>query len=508
MSSASNTEFEQGLRQQGYTPLPDFAIIDECDFVDRKTGQRVNLDKTRLQKIANEQNRLVAERNSAPVICLGHTKDDVPEEDQPPVVGYATAFRLGRFKDGRHAIFARPWAKPGSVQLKADSPSKTYVQIFKDNPQRSSEVWLNPDSINPIALLGSTTPRRDLGIHLVLSKIGSHEYADPEYTSSGSVIRFSRQEVEGRFPILFQARDGEEDMPAEMPVKCAEGDTPNPGDDTAAAQAAQGSTAKGTEAKLDQIIAALGKMSQVFDMLLQEEGQEHEGNPADAAPPTPGQDGPPAAAGPPEPAEPEPKGPARNSASAGGYGNNFMPGYDTSTPVRQSRDADLNVRMSRLEAENRVLLARVKESEAVANAANLALLTKDAKAFVARIGEQVVIDEEHDFNHIVRLSRDKWPEVEAHMLKVRAKVDRAKIERTPLPGSNGFVINPELVGTREPMRLSRDASNVYADPNIQSNLPDSYDEMVAKFKEAGGNAQALLSQAAAPVAAAGVTKVR
>jgi hypothetical protein len=133
--------FEQTLRDQGYVPLPDFAVIDECDFFDHKTRQKVHLDKARLEKLAGEQNRRVARSDATPII-VGHTKDDVAETEQPGIVGYATNFRVGQLPDGKSAIFARPWAKKGEVET------------FRKHPRRSVELWLDPDAIDPIALLG------------------------------------------------------------------------------------------------------------------------------------------------------------------------------------------------------------------------------------------------------------------------------------------------------------------------------------------------------------------
>jgi hypothetical protein len=134
-----HSSYEQKLVEQGYKPLPEFAILDECDFHDKKTKQNVKFDKARLERLAKNHNKLIEERESPPVICLGHTKDHVGEGDQPTVTGVATRFNVQQLRDGKHAVFVRPWAKPG------------HEKTFKDNPYRSVELWLDPDAVQGFA---------------------------------------------------------------------------------------------------------------------------------------------------------------------------------------------------------------------------------------------------------------------------------------------------------------------------------------------------------------------
>ncbi len=181
--------FEADLASKGYVPLPPFAVIDECEFYDSRTRQHVKMDPARLAKMADAQNQRIVGRNDATPIILGHTEDHKDEANQPPIVGLATRFHVGRLPDGKSAVFARPWAAPGQVET------------FRKHPRRSVELWLDPDAIDPIALLGATTPRRDLGLHLF-----SRQYGEASATSGASVVRFSRQTA-GRQPVLFALKD-------------------------------------------------------------------------------------------------------------------------------------------------------------------------------------------------------------------------------------------------------------------------------------------------------------
>lgn len=185
-------EFERRLQAKGYSQVGWKDVIDSCDFKDKKTGKKVNLDRERLQKIADRRNKLVVERNSVAHFCLGHTKDHAPEDEQPPVTGLATRWRVGEYADEDRTPFleAYSWEKPD------------HSGVFDKYPQRSAELWLDPDDINPIALLSSTTPRRDLSMRLSkFDEVGVE-------TSSGSIVRFCRYEpaMGERQPILFEKR--------------------------------------------------------------------------------------------------------------------------------------------------------------------------------------------------------------------------------------------------------------------------------------------------------------
>lgn len=190
-----NADFEARLQAKGYRPVGWMDIIDECDFTDRKTGKKVKLNGDRLAKMATNRNQLVAERESVAHFCLGHTKDDAPEWEQPPVVALSTRWRVGAYRNGKRNLESYVWEYP------------KHHGVTEKYPQRSAELYLDPDDINPIALLSSTTPRRDLSFRLSRPDGSVVEWIDPEETTSGSIVRFSR--AEGRQPILFALKQGE-----------------------------------------------------------------------------------------------------------------------------------------------------------------------------------------------------------------------------------------------------------------------------------------------------------
>lgn len=158
----------------GEVELPRFFVLDEHEFTDSKIGEKVVLDRERLEHIAARCNSRRSRTGDLVPICLGHTRDDAPEQEQPPIVGFAVDFRVEPFFDtGKYALSATPVAK-----------SAAHVRYFRENPRRSVELWLSPDDIDPIALLGSTTPRRDLGIHRFSRPHSGHSLANHTYSIS------------------------------------------------------------------------------------------------------------------------------------------------------------------------------------------------------------------------------------------------------------------------------------------------------------------------------------
>ena len=100
-------------------------------------------------------------------LVIGHTTDGKSEKSQPEIVGFATNFTVGPlFNTGRQAIFA-------DFHVLKDK-----VELANQYPRRSVELWPKRWEIDPISLLGATTPERDLGI-LQLQR-------------QGQVIRYSR----------------------------------------------------------------------------------------------------------------------------------------------------------------------------------------------------------------------------------------------------------------------------------------------------------------------------
>lgn len=150
-------------------------VLDPHTLSDGSGKPHLTVSEAMLRKIAANQNKRFSETGDATPLVIGHTKDGANEHDQPEVVGYATNFRVTRFfKTGKQAL-----ACDFHIYRKDVDKVKKY-------PRRSVELWLNSMTIDPISLLGATTPERDLGL-LRLSKADAGNKLTTSIDDSGEL---------------------------------------------------------------------------------------------------------------------------------------------------------------------------------------------------------------------------------------------------------------------------------------------------------------------------------
>lgn len=139
-----------------------------------------------LQQIANNNNRRIQQTGDATPVTIGHTEDGRDEDEQPEIVGWATNFSVGPlFDTGLQALFA-------DFHVRKDEKDR----INKYFPRRSVEFWPKRMEVDPISLLGATTPEQDLGL-LQFARRNEVVRMDPRgevihYSRRGEVIRYSR----------------------------------------------------------------------------------------------------------------------------------------------------------------------------------------------------------------------------------------------------------------------------------------------------------------------------
>jgi hypothetical protein len=144
-----------------YIDKTDVFVLDPHTLKNGSGEALLSVTEKMLSKIAANQNKRIAETGDATPLVIGHTKDDAHEHEQPEVVGYATDWKVKKFfKTGKSAL---------ACTFHIFKKSVDKVRKF---PRRSVELWLDSLTIDPISLLGATTPERDLGL-LKLSKGGS-----------------------------------------------------------------------------------------------------------------------------------------------------------------------------------------------------------------------------------------------------------------------------------------------------------------------------------------------
>jgi hypothetical protein len=135
-----------------WVTIPGVPVLDEHTMSDPEKKLSVVVDADTLREIAANDNRRAAERHSPCPLIVGHTSDD-PQAPERPVVGYAVNFRVMPFAPD-----------PAKAALYCDYKIfKDKANVVRDFPRRSVELWWEKKEIDPIALLGGTTPERDLG---------------------------------------------------------------------------------------------------------------------------------------------------------------------------------------------------------------------------------------------------------------------------------------------------------------------------------------------------------
>lgn len=157
---ASRFDFDNPSK---WVSVPDVPLLDEHEITGTDGKPEAIVDRNVLEEIAANNNRRVFETGDPATLILGHTSDD-PRAPEKPSKGFAVNYRVKPFKrsdDGRlvYAIHADIKVRPQNAH------------ILEEYPRRSVELWLSKREIDPIALLGGTTPERDLSVLIRKSRL-------------------------------------------------------------------------------------------------------------------------------------------------------------------------------------------------------------------------------------------------------------------------------------------------------------------------------------------------
>lgn len=172
---------------QKWVTVPSIPLLDEHVMTDDSGRPVATVDKSILEQIAANNNKRVVETGDPATLILGHTSDD-PRAEEKPAKGFVTGYTVKPFKrDPKTGQVV--YAIHGDFKLRPEN-----AQLLEEYPRRSVELWWHKKELDPIALLGGTSPERDLGVvirkarlkHLAL--LGS---SVPE-RDLGTTVRFSR----------------------------------------------------------------------------------------------------------------------------------------------------------------------------------------------------------------------------------------------------------------------------------------------------------------------------
>lgn len=169
----------------------EWAVYDNVPIFKEHVGSDGTVyDKKLLQCIADNNNERVEDTGDYCPIVGWHTPADNDPAKDPPIIGYADSFKVGKFgkKKPIWAIYAR-------FRVRKDKH-----RYFQDHPRRSVEVWPEdkPENryIDPIAILGAETPRQDLGL---------------TYSKSGTKLRYEASFAGGYNTYIPSAGSGSSD---------------------------------------------------------------------------------------------------------------------------------------------------------------------------------------------------------------------------------------------------------------------------------------------------------
>lgn len=169
----------------------DIPVLDEHELTGSEGEPISYVDKNVLQEIANNNNRRVLETGDPAPLIVGHTSD-APNAAEKPVVGYAVNYKVKPYRRD---------PETGQVVYAIHADYKVrpkHKDVINDFPRRSVELWVSKKELDPIALLGGTTPERDLGV-VIRNNRGSLKYISllggtaPE-RDLGITIRYSRRD--------------------------------------------------------------------------------------------------------------------------------------------------------------------------------------------------------------------------------------------------------------------------------------------------------------------------
>jgi hypothetical protein len=121
-----------------------------------------NLTEDDLQRIITVNNTRYLDSGDMSALVIGHIDFDLPETERPPVVGFARNFRLTMFG----AVNPTPAVEAEFLFYPA------MIGLAKEYPRCSPELHID-GTVDPIALLGASTPHLDIG--LMLSKDGKRQ---------------------------------------------------------------------------------------------------------------------------------------------------------------------------------------------------------------------------------------------------------------------------------------------------------------------------------------------
>lgn len=386
---------------------------NQCYFIEhetksQRTGQPIRYAAKEIADIVDEH-RDRENTGFYSALSDGHTIDGAPDKMQPRVVGYAGNYKLGMigYENPKFAVFADEWHENSEVPT-FDKKRRRSVEVnrFTDGSRRPY--------LDPVALLGSTSPRLPLPV--------------AQYSMSSEGV-----EVERYSFVLDQYMDGAGPMTSvsgsnsylpSAGTKKTRYEDQNPMDTNPDASGDQTSLIQ----QLVQAILSTPQMQWVTNQMQSEgQGQQPGQPPASGAPPAQS----------PVPPQPQsaPGAPPVQDKDKDGYGM----GMGAPAMPRYEDDKDLTERYSAL-YESHTELAEKYQQLADVNSRNMEQLVSLTKGYVAL--EQRAVDA--DRRVAVTELYQRHPQF-AQVESVEEQLDKCLYSRGSKLDDEGFASHLETI---------------------------------------------------------------
>lgn len=135
--------------------VPNVPLLDEHEMTNDNGDVIATVDRRYLEEVASNNQRKIYETGDPATLILGHTSDH-PNATEKPAQGFIVNPKVLPFrrKDGQVV-----YALHGDYKLRH---SKKH--LIEEYPRRSVELWHHKKDIDPVAMLGGSSPERELGV--------------------------------------------------------------------------------------------------------------------------------------------------------------------------------------------------------------------------------------------------------------------------------------------------------------------------------------------------------
>lgn len=410
-----------------YVRISDIPLFDQHEEWSKDGSIVRRFNKDRLEKICAYNN--AREKNTGDLCKFGHghTIDDAPETDQPPLWGF---FRNWRVKDwkGKPTIFADQYWKKRVPDGKGGTIS--HEEARRNNPNRSIELWTRDPDGKPIdgyidwVSVQRRTPARDLGLLAyskgeVVKAPTDQLFASPRGRALSAAMRGSK--------LCYSMDSLETNMDPTLPADATAPD----------------------QAFIDKVKAALMSIPALAKLM----------EPAPVEPPmdAPGGDA-----------------PLPGGLDAPGGDDPLPPEKDDKIPFSKN-PRSLQNRVEYLEKQNAALAAKLAEADKVREAEKLAFSKADAERHVDVLErEGVVLDRDYEVERFTKTELDKRDE-----LATRIRRTHKTGHGRSLPPAGIFQVGDQPVAGKYSKDVCQKASAFAADPANKV----TYEEALQRFSK-------------------------